>query len=78
MVVSAIERQLFCLPLQFGGLGVFNPVIMSDNCYDLSVCSTLLFHESILGHAVFELDAHVETKVFDQQHKKEQCAVIIF
>ena len=75
MEVSAIERQLFCLPLQFG---VFNPVIISDNCYDLSVCSTLLFHESILGHATFELDAHVETKVFDQQHKKEQCAVITF
>ena len=27
--VSAVERKLFSLPLQFGGLGVFNPVAMS-------------------------------------------------
>ena len=61
MEVSAVEKQLLCLPLLFGGLGVFNLVVMSDNCYDSLVCSTLLLCESILGGATDELDAHVET-----------------
>ena len=53
--VSVTERQLFSLPLQFGGLDVFNPVAMSAHCYDSSVCCTMLFHKSILGSMTFEL-----------------------
>ena len=53
---------------------------MKKHCYDSSVRSTLLLHESILGCATFELDAHVETvqfaRSFVQQHKKDQCATI--
>ena len=75
-----IERQLFSLSLQFGGLGIFNPVAMSDYCYDSSVCSTLLLHKSILGSDTFELDAHVETvqstKRFDRQYKIDHFTVV--
>ena len=55
--VSAVERQMLCLSLQFCGQGVFNPVAMFDPCYDSLFRSTLLIRESILGHDVFELDA---------------------
>ena len=72
--VSAIERQLFSLPLQFGGLGVFNPVTMSDYCYDSSVRSTLLLRKSILGSATFEFDAHVET-VQSARHSDRQYKI---
>ena len=71
--VSAVERQLFSLPLQFEDLGFFNPVAMSDCCYDLSVCSTSLLRKSIFGCGTFELDAHIEAvqsaKSFVRQHR---------
>ena len=51
-----------------------------DICYDSSVFSILLLRESVLGHATFELDAHVETVQsatgFGRQHKKDLCVVI--
>jgi len=28
------ERQLFCFPVRFGGLGISNPVLTSDEQYD--------------------------------------------
>jgi len=78
--VSSTERQLFSLPLQFGGLGIFNPVAMSDYCYDSSVRSTLLLRKSILGSVTFELDAHIDTvqsaKHFDRQHKLNHYTVV--
>ena len=73
--VSAIERKLFSLPLQFDCLGVFNPVAMLAYFYDSSVRSTMLLRHSILGRVTFELDVHVETvqsaKHFDRQSKFE-------
>ena len=38
--VSATERQVFALPLRFGGLGVSNPVDITKLCFDSSVQST--------------------------------------
>jgi len=78
--VLATERQLFSLPLQFGGLGVFNPMAMHGFCYDSSVHSTLLLRNSILGSATFKLDAHVEAvqsaKCFDRQHKSDHFTAV--
>ena len=62
---------------------LFNLVVMSNNCYNVThqftllfylvnlfwVVLTLLFSESILDCATFELDAHAESaKTFDQLH----------
>ena len=58
--VSSTERQLFSLPLQFGGLGIFNPVVMLTIVMT-SVRSTLLLCKSILGSVTFELDAHIDS-----------------
>jgi len=78
--VLATERWLFSLPLQFGGLGVFNPMAMYSFCYDFSVHSTLLLHNSILRSTTFELDAHVETvqsvKCLDRQHKSDHFTTL--
>jgi len=79
--ILATERQLFSLPLQFGGgLGVFNRMAMYEFCYDSSVCLTLLLRNSNLGSATFELDAHVETvqsvKHFDRQHKSDHFTAV--
>ena len=59
--VSAAERRLFALPLRYGGLGVSNPVIMANVCFDSSVRSTSFLRDSILGSATFELDAHISS-----------------
>jgi len=78
--VLATERQLFSLPLQFEGLGVFNPMAMYEFCYNSSVCSTLLLCNSILESATFELDAHVETVQsairFDRQYKSDHFTAV--
>ena len=43
------------------GIGVSNPVIMANVCFDSSVCSTSFLRDSILGSATFELDAHISS-----------------
>ena len=59
--VSAAERRLFALPLRYGGLGVSNPVIMANVCFDSSVHFTSFLRDSILGSATIELDAHISS-----------------
>jgi len=48
---SDIERQLFCLLVCFGGLGISNPVLTSDEQYDFSKellqgLISLIFHQN--------------------------------
>ena len=59
--ISTAERNLFALPLRFGGLGVSNPVLMAPSLLDSSVRSTVTLVHSIVGATTFELDAHLET-----------------
>ena len=59
--ISTAERNLFALPLRFGGLGVSNPVLMAPSLLDSSVRSTVTLAHSIVGATTFELDAHLET-----------------
>jgi len=45
------EHQLFCLPVHFGGLGISNPVLTSDEQYDFSKellqgYISLIFHQN--------------------------------
>jgi len=61
MEISTAERDLFALPLQFGGLGMGNPVSMASCLFDSSVCGTVTLAYSIVGAATFKLDAHLET-----------------
>ena len=55
--VTVAERQLFGLPLKYGGLGIISPV--ANHCFDTSIGSTTFLCKSILGTASFELDGHV-------------------
>ena len=57
--MTSSERQVFGLPLQYGGLGIINPVAIANHCFDSSVHSTTFLCQSILGTATFELDEHV-------------------
>ena len=57
--VTSSERQVFGLPLQYGGLGIINPVAIANHYFDSSVRSTTFLCQSILGTATFELDEHV-------------------
>jgi len=59
--ISTAERDLFALPLLFGGLGVGNPVSMASCLSDSSVRGTVTLVHSIVGAATFELDTHLET-----------------
>jgi len=79
--VSATEKQLFSLPLQFGGLDVFNLMAMYGFAMTLQFvppCCFVILH--ILESATFKLDAHVESvqsaKRFDRQHKSEHFTAV--
>ena len=59
--ISAVERDLFSLPLRMGDLAVVNPVTAAPQFYDSSLSSTASLVKFIIGVATFELDAHIET-----------------
>ena len=59
--ISAVERDLFSLPLRMGDLAVVNPVTAAPQFYDSSLSSTASLVKLITGVATFELDAHIET-----------------
>ena len=62
--VSAVERRLFALPLQLGGLGICNPVSLASRLFDSSVRGTEHLVRSIVGLEIFELDSHFDHVFF--------------
>ena len=53
--ISTAERNLFALPLRFGGLGVSNPVLMAPSLLDSSVRGTVTLVYSIVWMACLHL-----------------------
>ena len=74
--VSSVERQIFALPLRYGGLGITNLVTVTDYCYESSLCTTAFLQSSILGQVEFELDTLISSvfsnKVPDKQSQSQR------
>ena len=59
--VSVAERQLFTLPVHMGGLGLSNPLAVSNHYFESSLSSSALLRESILSAVTFELGAYIDS-----------------
>ena len=68
--ITPVECQFFALPLKCGGLGIVNPVVIADCCYNSSLCSTAFLH-CILGLVDFDLDAHITSVNFSKAQDKK-------
>ena len=64
--VSSLERQLFALPVRFGGLGVFSPSLTAEPHHLASRASTEVLVSALQGDS-FELATH-ETTVLSAKH----------
>jgi len=67
---------LFAFPLQFGGLGICNPVSLASRLFNSSVCGTKHLIGSIVGLETFELGFHFDCVSFNKLHYRQQLNVI--
>ena len=61
--ISLQERQLFSLPVKYGGLGIPSACVSAPILYTASRNSTKCIVDTIISHSSFEIAAH-ETTVF--------------
>ena len=73
--VSAVERRLFSLPLQLGGLGICNPVSLAFHLFNSSVRITDYLVKSIIGFETFELDTHFDCVSSNKLSYRQQLGV---
>ena len=64
--VSSLERQLFALPVRFGGLGVFSPSLTAEPHYLASRALTKVLVSALQGDS-FELAGHEATVLSAKQ-----------
>ena len=71
--VTPREHLLFCLPVRFGGLGVFQPQCTAEFAFSASRDATQVIVQALHGYRSFKVDRHMETVFCVYKDFVRQC-----